>query len=123
MQVDSLTGENRMAIQKIIVLVGLLAFGIIEAPPAIAAASAVPTLDTRPTCADAAQEISVTRTVERCQESEQEARASLAMRWSSFSKADEASCAAETRIGGFPSYVQLLTCLEMARDARSLKLD
>jgi hypothetical protein len=89
----------------------------------VAASSPVPTFDTRPTCADAATEISVTRTVEICQQSEQQARDTLAAQWSSFSRADEASCAAETRIGGFPSYVQLLTCLEMARDARTLKLD
>jgi hypothetical protein len=112
-----------MAMKKVIVLVGSLAFALIQVPPAVAAASVVPTFDTRPTCADAAAEISVTRTVERCQESEQQARDSLASQWSSFSRADEASCATETQIGGFPSYVQLLTCLEMARDARSLKLD
>ena len=112
-----------MTIHRIIALAGLLALVAIKGSLAAAAASSVPALDTRPTCADAAAEISLTRTVERCQESEQEARDSLASQWSSFPKADETNCAAETKIGGFPSYVQLLTCLEMARDARSLKID
>jgi len=112
-----------MRMQRIIALAGLLALAVITGPPAAVAASSFPAFDTRPTCADAAAGISVTRTVERCQESEQQARDSLASQWSSFSTADEANCAAETRIGGFPSYVQLLTCLEMIRDARSLKLD
>jgi hypothetical protein len=109
--------------QRTIALVGLLALAFVKVPPAVAAAGSVPTFDTRPTCADAAAEVSLTRTVERCQESEQQARESLASQWGSFPNADEASCTAETRIGGFPSYVQLLTCLEMARDARTLKVD
>ena len=111
-----------MTMRKTIALVGLLALALVKVPSATAAGS-VPTFDTRPTCADAATEVSVTRTVERCQESEQQARESLATQWGSFATSDEANCTAQTRIGGFPSYVQLLTCLEMARDARALKLD
>jgi hypothetical protein len=112
-----------MTMQRTIALLGLLALALVKVPSAMAAAGSVPTFDTRPTCAGAAMEISVTRTVERCQESEQQARDSLAAQWGRFPNADEASCTAETRIGGFPSYVQLLTCLEMARDARTLKVD
>jgi hypothetical protein len=83
----------------------------------------VPSLDTRPTCAGAAQQVSVTRTVETCQRSEDEARDALVAQWHSYPSADKATCVATTRIGGFPSYVQVLTCLELARDARTLKLD
>ena len=85
--------------------------------------NSVPFLDTRPTCAGAAREISITRTVDMCQHSEQQARDTLAAQWNSFPSADRATCVATTRIGGFPSYVQVLTCLELARDARDLKLD
>jgi hypothetical protein len=112
-----------MTMQKTIAFVGLLALALVKVPSATAATSSVPTFDTRPTCADAATEVSVARTVDRCQESEQRARESLATQWGSFARTDEADCTAQTRIGGFPSYVQLLTCLEMARDARTLKLD
>jgi hypothetical protein len=86
-------------------------------------AADMPSLDTRPACAGAAQEISVTRTVEICERSEQQARDSLAAQWNTFPSADRATCTAETKIGGFPSYVQVLTCLELARDARSMKAD
>jgi hypothetical protein len=89
----------------------------------VAAADPVPTFDTRPTCADAAQEISVTRTVELCQRSEREARDALVSQWHSFPSSDKTTCVATTRIGGFPSYVQVLTCLELARDASEMKLD
>lgn len=97
-----------------------LAFGAVTT---VAAADRVPTLDTRPTCADAEQLVSVTRTVERCQQSEQQARAALDSQWANFPSADRQTCVATTKIGGFPSYVQVLTCLELARDARTMKLD
>ena len=89
----------------------------------VSSADRVPMLDTRPTCADAEQQISVTRTVELCQQSEQQARAALASQWANFPSADRQTCVATTKIGGFPSYVQVLTCLELARDARTMKVD
>lgn len=89
----------------------------------VAIADPVPTLDTRPSCADAASEISVTRTIASCQQSEQQARNSLVSQWNNFPAADKRNCVAETRVGGFPSYVQVLVCLELARDARSMRVD
>jgi hypothetical protein len=89
----------------------------------VAAADRVPTLDTRPSCADAASEVSVTRTVATCQQSEQQARDSLASQWRNFPAVDKRSCVAETNVGGFPSYVQVLVCLELARDARTMKVN
>jgi LAS superfamily LD-carboxypeptidase LdcB len=67
--------------------------------------------------------MSVTRTVATCQQSEQQARDALASQWRSFPAADKRSCVAETNVGGFPSYVQVLVCLELARDARTMKVD
>jgi hypothetical protein len=86
----------------------------------VAAVDHVPTLNTAPTCAGADSDLSATRTVATCQASEQQARDALAAEWSKFPAADRRECVAETGIGGFPSYVQVLTCLEMARDARKL---
>jgi hypothetical protein len=86
----------------------------------VAAVDRVPTLNTGPTCAGADSELSSTRTAAKCQESEQQARDALAAQWNKFPAADKRECVAETGIGGFPSYVQVLTCLEMARDARNL---
>lgn len=89
----------------------------------VSAGGGVPAFDTRPTCSDAAQDVSVTRTLELCQKSEEQARDQLAAEWSKFPASDRNECVATTRIGGFPSYVQVLTCLELARDARKMKLD
>ena len=52
---------------------------------------------------------------------EENARAKLAGEWESFRPADRTSCTELARLGGgLQSYVELLTCLEMAKDARGL---
>ena len=50
----------------------------------------------------------------------QAARAQLASLWDQFAAPDRATCAQNETSGGTPSYVELLTCLQMSRDARSL---
>jgi hypothetical protein len=56
-----------------------------------------------------------------CIQSEKEVRDQLVKQWSTFSAADRTSCESEARMGGDSSYTELLTCLEMARDVRSLR--
>src|ERR1043165_4150757 len=86
----------------------------------VAAADHPPTLNIGPTCAGAADDASRATRSGQCVESENEARNRLASDWSKFPTADRRDCLAVTQIGGFPSYVQVLTCLEIARDARRL---
>ena len=57
--------------------------------------------------------------VERCSQDETVALGQLRTEWAQFSGADKRSCMEMTQIGGFASYVALLTCLEMARDVAS----
>lgn len=47
------------------------------------------------------------------------ARTSLQAQWMQFPAGDRVYCADTARLGT-PSYVELLTCLEMEQDARSL---
>jgi hypothetical protein len=56
---------------------------------------------------------------DRCSEDEAAALSELKTKWATFSSVDQKTCTAETMIGGFASYVELLTCLEMARDAKN----
>ena len=42
--------------------------------------------------------------------------------WSTFSASDKKHCIAEATMGGESSYTELVTCLEMARDVRKLRL-
>jgi hypothetical protein len=87
-----------------------------------AAVDHVPTLDTAATCA-AAGELSMNESVATCRRSEREARDALAAQWAQFPASGRRECVETTNIGGFPSYVQVLTCLELARDARHLPAD
>jgi hypothetical protein len=54
--------------------------------------------------------------LEKCTADEANARDQLQPQWIQFSPQDKAVCIRETSIDGTPSYVELLTCLEMARD-------
>jgi hypothetical protein len=57
----------------------------------------------------------------KCAADEEQARADLQPQWSQFSAVDKTVCIRETTMDGTPSYVELLTCLEMARDAKKLR--
>ena len=57
--------------------------------------------------------------VERCSQDETAALGQLKTEWVQFVGTDKRSCKETTQIGGFASYVELLTCLEMARDVVS----
>jgi hypothetical protein len=58
-------------------------------------------------------------TVKRCVADEQQALTQLQTQWSQFS-VRKAQCTEEANIGGTPSYVDLLTCLQSANLARQL---
>ena len=54
----------------------------------------------------------------RCADDERQARDTLQREWIQFTANAKRQCYEETSIGGTPSYVELLTCLEMERDVR-----
>jgi hypothetical protein len=55
----------------------------------------------------------------RCLEEEREARGQLLKEWSQFTPAERKNCVGISRQGEVdPVYSELLTCLEMARDAK-----
>jgi hypothetical protein len=83
------------------------------------AADVVPTLKVEPSCRAAGIEgMIVGRTSESCLNDEKSAREDLTKAWSSFSAADKDHCLSMVSTGGSPSYVELLSCLEMSRDAK-----
>jgi hypothetical protein len=59
----------------------------------------------------------------RCSQDEAAALSELKMEWAQFGGADHKTCIAATTTGGFTSYVELLTCLEMARGVASPNTD
>jgi hypothetical protein len=53
-----------------------------------------------------------------CVNDEQKAKRQLASQWSKFPAPQKTSCIGQESIGGTPSYVSLLTCLQMGQWAR-----
>ena len=49
-----------------------------------------------------------------CLRSENEARTTLRQQWGKFGPSAKRQCSQQSQAGGFPSYVELLTCLELA---------
>jgi hypothetical protein len=81
----------------------------------------VPSLNVRPSCVAAASAAGAVRqNVQSCLDSEQHARDELVKQWGEFAPPDRARCVLEATLGGEPTYTELITCLEMARDARKM---
>jgi hypothetical protein len=81
----------------------------------------VPSWNVEPSC-----RVEVNRTiplgdVQVCMENERAARDQLAKEWEQFASADKSHCLRLSMLGGEPSYTDLLTCLELQRDARMLR--
>ncbi len=58
---------------------------------------------------------------ESCVRSEQEARTTLEKSWNEIVLDDRKNCSLLVSTGGPPSYVELLSCVEMARQARAYR--
>lgn len=94
------------------------------------AADNVPVLNIEPLCQGIARQggtsfhdTEVATQKQNCLQSEKQVREELVTQWPSFSAADKRACIQEATMGGESSYTELLTCLEMARDARNLRTD
>jgi hypothetical protein len=97
---------------------------LLGASPLGAAAQTVPTLNVAATCRDIPAETgAIKRDAATCLRAENEARATLAQGWNAFPAADRSVCTQTATMGGTASYVELLTCLELRRDARALPQD
>lgn len=84
----------------------------------VAAADGVPAFDLNPTCSAAPIAGVRPRSREACMDQELRARDRLVERWNAIPAADRTSCVASASSFPSKSYVQLLTCLELAADAR-----
>jgi len=56
-----------------------------------------------------------------CMKAEHADRETMIKEWSTFSADDKRHCIAGVTMGGVPSYTDLVTCLEMARDVRAIR--
>jgi hypothetical protein len=89
-----------------------------------AAAQEPPRFDPAPGCrAGVNTGVKPRSDIDSCLRSEQDARDAIARQWAEFAAADRTRCVQKTQLGGPPSYIEVLTCLELARDARKLPKD
>jgi hypothetical protein len=107
------------------ILPKVLALGVQLMIPVV---DSVPTLNVEQVCTGIAQQGGVTfhdsaiaQEKKDCLDSEQAIRDELAKQWPSFNGSDKVHCTNESRMGGESSYTELLTCLEMARDVRTMR--
>ena len=85
------------------------------------AADNIPTFNAEPHCNMIAKRTGVAQDLEVCLQQEQTAKQQLAMQWTEFTPAEKSHCLQLSTLGGDPIYTELLTCLELARDARQLR--
>jgi hypothetical protein len=84
------------------------------------AADEVPTYNLSPSCRSETMTAASDRS---CLSDEQHARDKLLGQWSQFAPDDKANCLQVEDTAGAPSYVELLTCLQMAAAAKKLPGD
>ncbi|GJE45788.1 hypothetical protein [Methylobacterium soli] len=100
----------------------MLALPAILMGAALAVADRMPDYDVRPSCHAATSLMSLDPKREaRCLDDEASARREVAAQWAGFLPADRVRCAAEAQLDGTPSYVDLLECLTLAREAKATK--
>jgi hypothetical protein len=87
----------------------------------VLAADRMPELNIDPSCRAAATASAVlNRNEDTCKRDENDARGKLQTDWGQFTAGQKTHCVTLSRLGGSQSYVELLTCLEMAKAAASL---
>ena len=82
-----------------------------------ALADTVPNLDVEQTCRSsqvANTSISDQANYDGCLRSEREAKKEAERKWGTYSSAAKRQCEDQFKAGGFPSYVEMVTCLELA---------
>jgi hypothetical protein len=91
---------------------------------ALLVADGVSAVDVESGCRAAAKmgdSLSLDSSLRQCLADEKGARAELEKQWSQFSPALRQRCVDTTETGGNPSYVEVLVCLQMGRDAAQME--
>ena len=86
----------------------------------ITVADGVPKLDVAASCRAAAAATETKDRLQTCLDSEQRSHDKLVKEWLDYTPVDRVNCS-KAIIQFEPTYTELLTCLEMARDVKKLK--
>jgi hypothetical protein len=85
------------------------------------AADSIPAFNVEPHCRAIARRTGFGQDLEVCLHQEQVAKDQLGKQWVEFTPAEKSHCLQLSTLGVDPIYTELLTCLELARDARQLR--
>jgi hypothetical protein len=99
----------------------MLVYPLVLAAQLTLVSDGVPRFDIGPTCRTAADGVLAGRTEESCRKDEAAAQKELDGKWKNFNGADQARCTSLVHQGGPPSYVELLTCLELAQQVKQIR--
>jgi hypothetical protein len=95
---------------------------LLELSATAALAEGPPKLDVSPSCNAAYRgAISAARDKESCLADERAAEQTLNQSWSKYNADDKTQCIGNVKTGGPASYVELLSCLEIMRDAKQIR--
>jgi hypothetical protein len=98
---------------------GVVAIGSVSAAPV---RGGLPKLQVGPSCDAAARgSVILGRNKEACLADETTAQDTLKQNWPKYLATDKIDCVTLENSGGPASYVELLSCLEIMRDARSIR--
>ena len=87
-----------------------------------ARAGSPPTLNVDPSCESAGMgAIVLGRDKKACLADETTAQDTLKQNWSKYVASDKSDCVSMVTTGGPASYVELLSCVEILRDARNIR--
>ena len=94
---------------------------ILTASHIVLAANRMPEFNIEPSCrAVAKASVTPSGDADACKRDELTARDKLNDQWKQFTLAQKAHCVSLTGLGGSPSYVELLTCMELVKAAKGL---
>jgi hypothetical protein len=94
---------------------------ILTAAHIVLTANRMPEFNIEPSCRAVAKDsVAPNSDADACKRDELTARDKLNDQWKQFTPAQRAYCVSLTELGGSPSYVELLTCLELAKAAKGL---
>ena len=96
-------------------MVRILGAGLLLIAATAAAAEGIPRFDIEALCRSAPRLLaSDPNPFQGCVRDETEARNQLERQWASFDAAQREECVRATDVGGAPSFVDVLTCIQMA---------
>ena len=112
-----------MMIPRLLAVMAIAATGSMTIATPSMSQDTVPTFDVKATCegeADDKLDIVDPPAVQSCMDQENSARQELENLWSTFPASLRRDCAESEQVGGYPSYVDLLDCLQEGQTAPEL---